>query len=64
MACWSSSSPVGCISIRVAATLSIMSESLSLSSYLSMFGCTVGGFEELDMDMFRIIVSLFVIAYL
>jgi hypothetical protein len=26
--------------------------------------CTVGGFEELDMDMFKIIISLFVIAYL
>jgi hypothetical protein len=26
--------------------------------------CTIGEFEELDMDMFRIIISLFVIAYL
>jgi hypothetical protein len=26
--------------------------------------CIVGGLEELDMDMFRIIIPLFVIAYL
>jgi hypothetical protein len=32
MVCWSGSSPVGCISIRVAATLSVMSDSLSLQS--------------------------------
>jgi hypothetical protein len=37
MSCWSGSSPVGCISIRVAATLSVMSDSLSLQSSHSMF---------------------------
>jgi hypothetical protein len=50
MACWSGSSPAGCISIRVTVTLSVLSD-------------TIGGFEELDMDIFRIIISLFVIAY-
>jgi hypothetical protein len=38
MAFWSGSSPAGCISIRVAVTLSVMSGSLSLSSSHSMFG--------------------------
>jgi hypothetical protein len=38
MACWSGSFTVGCISIRVAATLSVMSDSLSLPSSRSMFG--------------------------
>jgi hypothetical protein len=38
MACWSGSSPVGCMSIRVTATLSVMSDSLSLMSSRSMFG--------------------------
>jgi hypothetical protein len=38
MACWSDSSPAGCISIRVTATLSVMSGSLSLQSSHSMFG--------------------------
>jgi hypothetical protein len=37
MACWSGSSPVGCISIRVTMTLSVMSDSLSLPSSHSMF---------------------------
>jgi hypothetical protein len=37
VACWSGSSPVGCISIRVAATLSVMSDNLSLQSSRSMF---------------------------
>jgi hypothetical protein len=37
MACWSGSSPAGCISIRVVATLSVMSGSLSLQSSHSMF---------------------------
>jgi hypothetical protein len=36
MACWSGSSTVGCISIQVAATLSVMSDSLSLQSSCSM----------------------------
>jgi hypothetical protein len=38
MACWSGSSPTGCISIRVAATLSVMSGSLPLQSSRSIFG--------------------------
>jgi hypothetical protein len=38
MMCWSSSPPVGCISIRVTATLSVMSDSLSLQSSHSVFG--------------------------
>jgi hypothetical protein len=38
MTCWSGSSPAGFISIRVAATLSIMSDSLSLPSSRSMVG--------------------------
>jgi hypothetical protein len=38
MAFWSGSSPAGCISIRVAATLSVMSGNLSLQSSHSMFG--------------------------
>jgi hypothetical protein len=38
MACWSGSSPAGCISIRVAVTLLVMSDSLSVSSSHSMFG--------------------------
>jgi hypothetical protein len=38
MSCWSCSSTAGCISIRVAATLSVMSDSLSLPSSHSMFG--------------------------
>jgi hypothetical protein len=37
MMCWSGSSPAGCISIRVAVTLSVMSDSLSLQSSHSMF---------------------------
>jgi hypothetical protein len=38
MACWSGSSPAGCISIRVTMTLLVMSDSLSLQSSHSMFG--------------------------
>jgi hypothetical protein len=38
MACWSGSSPTGCISTRVAMTLLVMSGSLSLQSSCSMFG--------------------------
>jgi hypothetical protein len=38
MACWLGSSPAGCILIRVAAALAVMSGSLSLSSSRSMFG--------------------------
>jgi hypothetical protein len=35
---WSGCSPTWCISIRVTATLSVMSDSLSLPSSRSMFG--------------------------
>jgi hypothetical protein len=38
MACWTCSSPVGCISIQVTATLSVMSDSLSLQSSRNMIG--------------------------
>jgi hypothetical protein len=38
MACWTGSSPAGGISIRITATLLVMSDSLSLQSSLSMFG--------------------------
>jgi hypothetical protein len=38
MACWSGSSLVGCISIRVTVTLSVISDSLSLPSSHSMAG--------------------------
>jgi hypothetical protein len=38
MACWSGSTPTGCISIRVTAALSVISGSLSLQSSHSMFG--------------------------
>jgi hypothetical protein len=38
MACWLGSSPTGCISIRVTATLSVMSDNFSLLSSHSMFG--------------------------
>jgi hypothetical protein len=38
MACWPGSSPAGCISIQVAVTLSVMTDSLLLSSSRSMFG--------------------------
>jgi hypothetical protein len=57
-------SPAGCILIRVTATLSVMSDNLSLPSSCSMFGVLLVNSEELDMDMFRIIILLFVIAYL
>jgi hypothetical protein len=50
-------SSTGCISIRVSATLSVMSDSLSLQSSLSMlvYYC---GFKDLDRDMVMIILSL------
>jgi hypothetical protein len=38
MPCWSGSSPAGCISIRVIAALSVMSDNFSLQSSHSMFG--------------------------
>jgi hypothetical protein len=38
MTCWSGSSSIVCISIRVIVTLSVMSGNLSLQSSRSMFG--------------------------
>jgi hypothetical protein len=38
MVCWSGSSPAGCISIQVTATLSVMRDSLSLQSSHSLIG--------------------------
>jgi hypothetical protein len=37
MACWSGSSPTGCISIKVATTPLVMSGNLSFQSSRSMF---------------------------
>jgi hypothetical protein len=51
MTYWSGSSPAACISIRVAVTLSVMSDSLSLQSSRSMvviFGLEDGGPEDVD----------------
>jgi hypothetical protein len=53
MVCRSGSFPTWCISIRVTATLSVMSDSLPLQSSRSMFGVLS---EEIDMDMVMIIV--------
>jgi hypothetical protein len=41
MMCWSGSSPAGCTPIRIAATLSDMSDRLPLQSSRSMF-CYIG----------------------
>jgi hypothetical protein len=48
MVCWSGFSPVGCISIQVATTLLVMSDSLPLQSSHSMLGYCCG-FKDLDM---------------
>jgi hypothetical protein len=48
-------SHTGFISIRVTATLLVMSDSLSLQTSHSMFGVL---FEEMDMDMVMVILSL------
>jgi hypothetical protein len=62
MACWSGSSPAWCISIRVTATLSVMSGSLSLQSSHSMvviFGLEDGGSEDVGYGyIIRIIVVI------
>jgi hypothetical protein len=53
MACWSVSSSIWCILIQVAATLSVMSDSLSLQSSHSMvvvFGLEDGGSEDVGYD--------------
>jgi hypothetical protein len=46
MTCWSGSSFVGCISIRVVATLSVMSVSLLLQSSHSIFGVLLMDFRS------------------
>jgi hypothetical protein len=38
MACWSGSSPAGCISIQVTVALSVTTDRLSLQSSRTMFG--------------------------
>jgi hypothetical protein len=62
MSCWSGSFPTGCISIRVAATLSVMSDSLSLQSSRSMvvvFGLDDGGLKDVGYGyIIRIILYL------
>jgi hypothetical protein len=57
MVFWSGSSPAGCILIRVTMTLSVMSDSLSITVISYYVWCTIDGFEELDMDMVMIIFS-------
>jgi hypothetical protein len=62
MMCWSGSSPVGCISIRVVTTLLVMSGSLSLQSSRSMvvvFGFEDGGSKDVGCGyVIRIILYL------
>jgi hypothetical protein len=48
-------SSAGCILIRLATTLSVMSDSLPLQSSRSMFGVLL---EEMDRDMVMIILPL------
>jgi hypothetical protein len=62
MTCWSGSSPAWCISIRVAATLSVMSGSLSLPSSRSMivvFGLEDGGSKYVGYDYVIRIIAVF-----
>jgi hypothetical protein len=62
MMCWSGSSPAQCISIRVAATLLIMSASLSLQSSRSMvivFGLEHGGSEDVGYGYVIMIITVF-----
>jgi hypothetical protein len=62
MACWSYSSPVGCISILVAMTLSFMSSSLSLQSSRSMvviFGLEDSGSEDAGYGYVIRIITVF-----
>jgi hypothetical protein len=62
MACWSGSSSAGCISIRVTATLSVMSDSLSLQSSHSMvvvFGLKNGGSEDVGYGYVIMIITVF-----
>jgi hypothetical protein len=62
MVCWSGSSPIGYISIRVTATLSVMSVSLSLQSSRSMvvvFGLDDGGSEDVGCAYVIRIITVF-----
>jgi hypothetical protein len=62
MSCWSGSSPAGCLSIQVAATLSIMSDSLSLQSFHSMiviFGLEDGGSDDVGYGYVISIMTVF-----
>jgi hypothetical protein len=64
MVCWSDSSPAGCISIRVAVTLSVMSGSLSLQSYHSMavvFGLEDDGSDDVGYGYVIRIITIFIL---
>jgi hypothetical protein len=50
MTCWSGSSPTGCTSIQITATLSDMSDRLSLLSSHSMF-CYIDGMDYRMLNM-------------
>jgi hypothetical protein len=58
MTCWSGSSLAGCIPIRIATTLSDMSDRLSLLSSRSMF-CYIGWMVQMmTMVMFMMIINV------
>jgi hypothetical protein len=62
MTCWSGSSPAVCISIRVTATLSVMSGSLSLQSSRSIvvvFGLEECGSEDVGYGYVIRIITVF-----
>jgi hypothetical protein len=64
MVCWSDSSPAGCISIRVAVTLSVMSGSLSLQSSRSMvviFGLEDDGSDDVGYGYVIRIITIFIL---
>jgi hypothetical protein len=59
MTCWSGSSPAVCTPIRIAATLSDMSDRLSLLSSHSMF-CYIGWMDSrMVMVLFIMIITIF-----
>jgi hypothetical protein len=57
MTCWSGSSTTGCISIQVAATLSVMSDNLSSQSSRSMF--VVFGLDDVGYGYVIRIITVF-----
>jgi hypothetical protein len=63
MACWSGSSPAGCISIQVTATLSVMSGILPLQSSRSMIGVPLW-FRGFGYGYDYIIIIIIVFTYL